>query len=499
MDIRRVVRDFIMNVSSHGLRRIFYPVSSVTTAKYCRLLWFITWSLAAYYMARQMTNTIQAYLRYETVSQVTIRQKDRVPFPAVTVCSANPLRMSLVREWLRHCDQAEEARFLCLHYAHEMNELDKRYDRLNGTLFTKILHSLTLTNLMSENEDVLKTKVTDALNQTSTEDLLRQWNEIAKSRQKLGRALNWNLTRFHPRIAEKLSATVADILVDGGSFNGKKYDAKTMESYWKFNFHAATNRSPGGRNCYTFNMDGTLDQTQPDLEGGLIIYLAKNLSRSMEDCFETIPVQNQGGDCGGYLTMIHAPGTLPTMAHREVWFIDVSAALSYEFEERQNQRKPYGDCDNAYPREMLDQYEGIGRYQYSIKTCFAFKYHSDLPIPPSASSSSSENHQNVTCHSECHQRSFKVTGESGENFPNGFRLEVYNENLETKSVIQMPAVTFEQVVANAGGLAGLWLGASMLTVLELVEFVISLFHLAFRWIWIKQVLNGSVIQPVRRM
>ena len=443
-------------------------------------------------MTYQMTEIIQAYLRYETVSQVTIRQSERVPFPAVTVCSANTLRMSLVREWIRHCEEEEEeyARFLCQHFANELHQIDDQYDRINGSLLTKILQSLTIPELMSKNDELLKRKLGDAFDQRSTEDLLHQWQLTAVSRQNLAWNLSWNLTRYHPKLARKLSDSVFDLLDDDGSFNGKKYDAKTTESQWKYHFHLATTVAPGGGNCYTFNMDGALYQTSPNMEGGLRVNLAKNKSRWMEDCFESFPVQNADGFCGKYQIMVHAPGTLPTLAYGEVWTIGESTALLYEFEERQNLKHPHGDCDTKHPPEMLAQYAGIRWYNYSIKTCIAFKYFNNLPISPSLSHVYSDNPKNVTCHAECHQRLFQIS-RGVEEYPNDFRLDVFNKNLEIKSVIQMPAVTFEQVVANAGGLAGLWLGASMLSVMELMEFVVNLLHLAFGWIWAK-----LVIQPM---
>ena len=446
MDLGRVFRDFILNLSTHGLRRVFYPVSSVPMAKYFRFVWPLAWSMATYYMAHQMTKTIQAYLRFETVSQVTIRQKDRVSFPAVTVCSANPLRRNLVGEWLRHCDEEEEAqaRALCRDYAEEMNKIDRKYDRLPDTLLATIPQLVKKSSQKARR----KTGARNAGGPRPSPDLMRKWKEITLSRQKLGRALNWNLTRYYPKIAQKLSDTVADLVVGGGKFDGDRLDAKTMEGHWKFNFHAATKRAPGGGNCYTFNMEGTLNQTHPSLDGGLIIRLTKNVSKWMEDCFETFPFQNQGGGCGRYLIMIHTPGTLPTVAHGELWDI---GSYSYEYEERLNSMKPYGDCDDAYPPEMLEKYAGMERYKYSMKACFAFKYNNRLPIPPLSIDSYAENPKNVTCHSECYQRLYHVADETDDAYYDStheFTLEVYNKYLETKSVIQMPAVTFEQVTVG---------------------------------------------------
>ena len=55
-------------------------------------------------------------------------------------------------------------------------------------------------------------------------------------------------------------------------------------------------------------------------------------------------------------------------------------------------------------------------------------------------------------------------------------FEVHNNLLETKTTEQVQAVSFEQVIGNAGGLFGLWLGASVLTIMEVFEFVTDSFY-----------------------
>ena len=69
----------------------------------------------------------------------------------------------------------------------------------------------------------------------------------------------------------------------------------------------------------------------------------------------------------------------------------------------------------------------------------------------------------------------------GDPARNLIRLEIYNKRLETTRIEQVPAVSFEQAVGNAGGLFGLWLGASMLTILEVCEFMVHTTLHFFRW------------------
>ena len=54
-----------------------------------------------------------------------------------------------------------------------------------------------------------------------------------------------------------------------------------------------------------------------------------------------------------------------------------------------------------------------------------------------------------------------------------FRLEIYGRKFEKKVVEQVKAMTLDQLLGNIGGLLGLWLGASMLTILEVFELFVD--------------------------
>ena len=64
-------------------------------------------------------------------------------------------------------------------------------------------------------------------------------------------------------------------------------------------------------------------------------------------------------------------------------------------------------------------------------------------------------------------------------------LEIGNPNLEAKKTEELPAMTFEQLIGSLGGLLGLWLGASILTIVEVCELVINLVHYLFKLLQIQ--------------
>ena len=57
---------------------------------------------------------------------------------------------------------------------------------------------------------------------------------------------------------------------------------------------------------------------------------------------------------------------------------------------------------------------------------------------------------------------------------NYIRIQIYNKDMITTRIEQVPATTFVEVVGTVGGLLGLWLGASMLSILEFCELLANL-------------------------
>ncbi|XP_076464690.1 FMRFamide-activated amiloride-sensitive sodium channel-like [Babylonia areolata] len=66
---------------------------------------------------------------------------------------------------------------------------------------------------------------------------------------------------------------------------------------------------------------------------------------------------------------------------------------------------------------------------------------------------------------------------------NLLRLNVYLEDLSVVKYKQMPAYGMEDLFADIGGTLGLWMGVSVLTIMELLELVIRLSYLFFKAEW----------------
>ena len=64
-----------------------------------------------------------------------------------------------------------------------------------------------------------------------------------------------------------------------------------------------------------------------------------------------------------------------------------------------------------------------------------------------------------------------------ENDHSHVAFTIYSKDMTTTMMEQIPTMTFTELLGTIGGLLGLWLGASMLSLLEFFELLINLFLL----------------------
>jgi hypothetical protein len=115
--LKAVVEDFSSSTTAHGLQQVCIPPHSGSCfAKFLRqAIWVSVWLAAASYMSYEIYRIIDQFARYDSTTRFSVEQKERVPFPAVTICNMNPLRNSSVVKWLEKCDDLEkgELRNIC--------------------------------------------------------------------------------------------------------------------------------------------------------------------------------------------------------------------------------------------------------------------------------------------------------------------------------------------------------------------------------------------------
>ena len=60
----QLVKDFVQESSSHGIKRIFFPVANGGATKFGQTVWCLAWLMAAAYSIYQIYDVITDYLAY---------------------------------------------------------------------------------------------------------------------------------------------------------------------------------------------------------------------------------------------------------------------------------------------------------------------------------------------------------------------------------------------------------------------------------------------------
>ena len=97
--------DFMMNFSSHGIRRAFFPIGSDPTwiSKMFKFIWILAWLATGSYMIEQMNETVGSYLMKEVITTSSTRRGEPIEFPALTICTKRQFSEAKVRKWMETC------------------------------------------------------------------------------------------------------------------------------------------------------------------------------------------------------------------------------------------------------------------------------------------------------------------------------------------------------------------------------------------------------------
>ena len=83
------IREFCADTTAHGLARV-----AVAKSWPARLFWMVVVIFASTLGVYHITLSVTAYLQYRTKTDVLIVSKEKLSFPAVTVCNINPFKLS---------------------------------------------------------------------------------------------------------------------------------------------------------------------------------------------------------------------------------------------------------------------------------------------------------------------------------------------------------------------------------------------------------------------
>ena len=164
--------------------------------------------------------------------------------------------------------------------------------------------------------------------------------------------------------------------------------------------------------------------------------------------------------------------------------VDHSSKIFFENEHRILLPKPHGNCISHWKEDrqlkpIIDCYPNLINYNYSLEACqeIALKSHGKILLKRNVNATRCSIISGpLQCPDQCDQTLFKTQVTHRPSEGPTIELEIGNPNLEAKRTEELPAMTFEQLIGSLGGLLGLWLGASILTIVEICELVSNLIH-----------------------
>lgn len=83
------IREFCANTTAHGIGKVAEAMSWPA-----RMFWMLIFTTAFICSVYEITHSFQEYMKHPTQTEVSLATREKLIFPAVTVCNLNPLKLS---------------------------------------------------------------------------------------------------------------------------------------------------------------------------------------------------------------------------------------------------------------------------------------------------------------------------------------------------------------------------------------------------------------------
>ncbi|XP_071837720.1 epithelial sodium channel subunit alpha-like [Apostichopus japonicus] len=495
--VRGILKGFANETTAHGIPRIIDRPNTVS-----KIFWSILVVIAFYVFISQTHQLVKNYYSFNT--KINLINSQSVHFPAVTVCNLNKLKASS----LRNSDRWKDV----LQYEHEIVFVDVDASQSTNTSTPQLSpsHSKEASHTNRTEDSLERNKRND-----DDEDLSYDWYydsiedvETAVNNESLHRRRGYTV-REPPQIPAPANQELTDMghraedLILECKFNNRKCD----HTY----FSRIQNQEYG--NCYTFNGDevGTSFQriSKAGSKFGLHLILFVETSEYLGALTEEVGVR----------IMTHQGDIMPTP---EDVGLSITPGYSTNIAIRQIEIKrlpyPHGDCTNGENKNYLMN----NRYNYSILSCQKKCFLDKMARECNCVMNSYDDYEGIPMcdrtHRICRQgiekwfytdieqcdcpapcREFvyntqmtfslwpdaryyhylkqdllrtkndivyKTIEDVRAARDNLVKVKVYFQELNYELVEQVPANTVESVLGTTGGLLGLFIGFSLITVVE---------------------------------
>ncbi|XP_019613553.1 PREDICTED: acid-sensing ion channel 1-like [Branchiostoma belcheri] len=439
--------DFASSTSLHGFNR-----AMVAPYRFLRYLWILAILASNGAFAYMFISMLQDYFKYHTITDMTLEFADEITFPAVTICNYNRVDLDLAT----------------------MEELQYLSPMLYGSSMDEAALRAWLDLPAADNSS-------SAVNSTSATTPTTGFN-VADIIRRKGFDLGIG-SRGWPRMV-------------GCTFKGQLCNSENFtHSYSVYG------------NCYTFNGDRssplqqTMEGTGFPSSNGLQIIL------DVMDQFSTETVSTGGHGEVGIRVLLHDQTEPPVMDSQAVALAPGNHAFMAVRQTRyRNHEPPWGKCGElqlvhydpytlpacllecrsrhveqacqctpyflpgtATPCEPQPIFQCVNQV---LNQLVAGELKCDCPIPCTmtkygASVTYAGYPNRLT--KKSYNAAYNLTPDYIRE--NGVVLDIYYDTLNYQKISQLKAVDSGQLASNMGGMMGLFIGASVMTILEVAEYL----------------------------
>ncbi|XP_072040589.1 acid-sensing ion channel 1C-like isoform X2 [Amphiura filiformis] len=432
-------REFITNTTFHGINRIGDPDKPT----WLRLLWTLAVLACSGTCLWQISLRCMEYFDYNINTKISVVYQSPLAFPAVTFCNFNRYRLSQITE-------TDEKFLMYINYAQD-------YDYGSYTDLHMESFSWYGTNF----------------------DYYETFSDFTGT---------FNYTEFTLRAGFQLDS---ETLLDCQWRGRKCYPSNFTHVFTSYG------------NCYTFNGDTHLLNDQPGAGSGLKLLI--DIQQ-----FEYAESLMNGNPEAGLKILVHDQSDPPLMDYFGIalppGFHSFVGVRKIEFD---NLPPPHGRCNRSKILNYYQPYTLSGcflecRLKYIIQSCHCkpVRYPGNFPVcsPYVRATCVSQvlrdlisgSNGSCDCTVPCHYEEFQ-TSVSYATYPSrsvaadtlskyGFDdeyqrenfvlVDVYYEELNFQLVNETEAMTLSSLISDVGGNLGLFLGASLLTIGEVIDYII---------------------------
>ncbi|XP_033107563.1 degenerin-like protein asic-1 [Anneissia japonica] len=520
-EVLPIVHNLLKNSSSHGLPNIYSSRNVVA-----KLFWGMVFCAGLCLMFWQVYTLFEAYFAYEYIVGLEVRYNKTLPFPAVTICNLNPVLKSKLEE----ADESFRDKFDSNYVPPK--DKDTQDDKNNMVTSSSLTSATNDDGGSSQGTRMDGETTTQAVNTTEP---VKSWDELENTEYFTGQSAEY-------KQRQKLTIALSDMTLDERHRIGHSLQDMLLDCTWKgypcspTNFTRFYHYRYG--NCYTFNngqLSSILTTNKPGPNYGLSLELFVDQSEYMDDITDSaglrISIHDPNKmpfpeDDGLYI----GPGQRTSISTRVMeidrlgkpWgdCTDVNNYnttniyinmynVSYSMQACERSCYQYSvieqcscaDTNFPFPVELLNLVPCDTEDNETARICIEnmeAKYDNDELMCScnqtceeeiyltsiSQSEWPSQGYQN-TLFKRMEERNSKmrsnVKGPEADDWTkrNVAKLDVYFMELNYQYIKQSPAYEVKDLLSDIGGQLGLWIGVSVVTLMEMMQLVGAVFGALF--------------------